>query len=258
MATRSKTRPRRSVSSKNSMPRRSNSSSTLLHVGEAEAEVAGQVLVVELELARRCSPSSRRPRAAARAAPATAPPAARAGGCADAQRVQQLQPQALPLVERRADVALQRLEAARRQRRARRPPPSPRRARRAETGNTSGVTPSSAARSRPRTAITSRAAPASVSRMSILLIDDHDLLAPVADRLQEGALALGERAVGGGDEQHQVGAGHELARQRLVLADHGVGARRVHDVDRRAAAPPARSRASSAVGPAARARPSGP
>ena len=36
---------------------------------------------------------------------------------------------------------------------------------------------------------------------------------------------------GGGHEQDEVRARHELARQRLVLAQDGVGAGRVHDVD---------------------------
>ena len=64
------------------------------------------------------------------------------------------------------------------------------------------------------------------------LVDHHhDLLAPLADALQEDPLALGERAVGGGHEQHQVGARHEVAGDRLVLAVDGVGARGVDDVD---------------------------
>ena len=64
------------------------------------------------------------------------------------------------------------------------------------------------------------------------LVDHHhDLLPPVADALKEGALALGERAVGGGDEEDHVRAGDELARDRLVLAVDGVGAGRVDDVD---------------------------
>jgi hypothetical protein len=64
------------------------------------------------------------------------------------------------------------------------------------------------------------------------LVDhDHDLLPPVADALEEGALALGERTVGRGDEEHHVRAGHELAGDRLVLAVDGVGARGIDDVD---------------------------
>ena len=64
------------------------------------------------------------------------------------------------------------------------------------------------------------------------LVDhDHDLLPPVADPLEEGALALGERAVGRGHEQDQVRPGDEVAGDRLVLAVDGVGARGVDDVD---------------------------
>ena len=49
--------------------------------------------------------------------------------------------------------------------------------------------------------------------------------------LQEGPLRLREGAIGAGDEEHQVAAGHEVAADGLMLAQHGVGARRVHDVD---------------------------
>ena len=64
------------------------------------------------------------------------------------------------------------------------------------------------------------------------LVDhDRDLLAPLADVRHELALALGERAVGGGDEEDQVGAGHELLGQRLVLADDGVRAGGVDERD---------------------------
>ena len=64
------------------------------------------------------------------------------------------------------------------------------------------------------------------------LVDhDDDLLAPVLDVLQERPLALGERPVGRGDEQHEVGLRHELAGEPFVLAKDGVGARRIDDVD---------------------------
>jgi hypothetical protein len=49
------------------------------------------------------------------------------------------------------------------------------------------------------------------------------------DRLEKGPLAFGERAIGGGDEEHQVGAGDEFPGQGLVLPQHRVGARGVHD-----------------------------
>ena len=68
----------------------------------------------------------------------------------------------------------------------------------------------------------------------VLVEDEHDLLAPLPDRLEEGPLALGEGPVGRCDEQHQVRAGHELAGERLVLAQDGVRARRVHDARSRA------------------------
>ena len=64
-----------------------------------------------------------------------------------------------------------------------------------------------------------------------LVDDDDDLLAPVPDRRHECPLALGERAVGGGDEEDQVGARHELLGELLVLADDGVGARGIDDRD---------------------------
>jgi len=64
------------------------------------------------------------------------------------------------------------------------------------------------------------------------LVDHHDdLLAPFADLREELALALGEGAVGGGDEQHQVGPRHEPARQQPVRAGDGVGAGGVDHVD---------------------------
>ena len=48
---------------------------------------------------------------------------------------------------------------------------------------------------------------------------------------RELALAFGERAVRGGDEQDQVGARHEAPRQQLVLARDRVGAGRIDQVD---------------------------
>ena len=64
-----------------------------------------------------------------------------------------------------------------------------------------------------------------------LVDDDHDLLAPGANRFDEGAFGLGERPVSRGDEQDEIGPRHELGRQALVLADDGVRARRVDDVE---------------------------
>ena len=65
-----------------------------------------------------------------------------------------------------------------------------------------------------------------------LVEKDHDLLAPLADRLEERPLALRVGPVRRRDEEHEVGAGQEIAGERLVLAEHGVGAGRVHDRDR--------------------------
>ena len=64
-----------------------------------------------------------------------------------------------------------------------------------------------------------------------LVHHEHDLLAPLADLLQEAALALGEWPVGGGDEEDEVGAGDEVAGELLVPPDDRVGPGRVHDVD---------------------------
>ena len=70
-----------------------------------------------------------------------------------------------------------------------------------------------------------------VSQEIDLVDDDDDLLAPVPDRLHECPLALGERAVRGGHEEDHVGARHELLGELLVLANDGVGARRIDDRD---------------------------
>ena len=66
----------------------------------------------------------------------------------------------------------------------------------------------------------------------VALVDDHDdFLAPPANVLHEAAFGLGEGAIGGRDEKHQIGAGNELRGHRLVLADDGVGAGGVDDAD---------------------------
>ena len=49
--------------------------------------------------------------------------------------------------------------------------------------------------------------------------------------LHEAAFGLGEGAIGGRDEKHQIGAGNELRGHRLVLADDGVRAGRIDDAD---------------------------
>ena len=135
-------------------------------------------------------------------------------------------------IERRADVALEIGEADRRATgRARTGSPSfARSARRAETGKISGF----AAEQRLRVLGDERAhllAIFGALEHVDLVDDDDDLLAPVADGLEERALALGERPIGRRDEQHEVGLRHELAGQPLVLAEDRVGARRVDDVE---------------------------
>ncbi len=109
-------------------------------------------------------------------------------------------------------------------------PVLPRRARRAATGKISGAKPRRV-RAFSATKARMRSMSSAVSTDVDLVDHDHDLLPPVADALEEGALALGERAVGRGDEEHQVRARHELAGDRLVLAMDGVGARGIDDVD---------------------------
>ncbi len=67
--------------------------------------------------------------------------------------------------------------------------------------------------------------------MSILLITNTIFFPHSRICSRNVALAFGERAVGRGDEEHQVGAGNEVAGQLLVSPDDRVGPRRVHDVD---------------------------
>ena len=101
---------------------------------------------------------------------------------------------------------------------------------RALTEKSGGAIPSTFSLFAGRSARTSSSSLCRVDEVP-LVDDEHDLLAPVADALEKQPLGLGERAVDRGDEQHQVGARHEVRRERLVLADDGVGARRVDDVD---------------------------
>ncbi len=146
---------------------------------------------------------------------------------ADAQRIEQLQPEAPFVVQRLADVALQRLEAAR--------PPLLRLAALSRLGQPGrdGEDGGHVADERLRRAGDEGHDLIDLGRpQDVDLVDDQDdLLAPVANLLQEAALALGEGAVGRGDEEDEVAAGDELSRQRLVLAHDGVRAGRVHDGD---------------------------
>ena len=64
-----------------------------------------------------------------------------------------------------------------------------------------------------------------------LVEDDDHFFAPVADALQEDALALGEGTIGRGDEEDQITAWHKVLGDLFVAADDGVGTWRVHDVD---------------------------
>ncbi len=67
---------------------------------------------------------------------------------------------------------------------------------------------------------------------NVALVDDDDnLLAPPADVLHEAPLGFGKRAIGRRDEEHQIGTRDELGGHRLVLANDGVGPRRVDDAD---------------------------
>ena len=142
----------------------------------------------------------------------------------DAERIQQLEAQALLLIERRRDVALEIRETGRRQRSpptglpascAARGAPTPRRLRawsRAALRACSATKRLTCSRSSAR------------SSTSILLITIDDLLAPVADVFEERPLAFGERTIRGRHEQHQVGLRHELVGEPLVLAEDRVGA----------------------------------
>ena len=161
---------------------------------------------------------------------------------ADAQRVQQLQPEAAGVVERLADVGLQRLEAAGH------PLVGPaalgRLGQPGRHGEDGGHVAHQIA-GRLGHEVDHLRQVGLVAQDVDLVDDQDDLLTPVANLLQEGAFALGEGAVGRGDEQHQIAAGDELRGQRFVLADDGVGARRIdhgqlaEQIDRRGLNPDA-------------------
>ena len=145
-----------------------------------------------------------------------------------AQRVQQLQLGAARRVQRRRDVILQRLEAARRPERWLSLFGAERELRAHEEDLR--LEPEERARvlCHERTNLRDLRGPFE----DVALVDDHDdFLAPPANVLHEAAFGLGEGAIGGRDEKHQVGAGNELRGHRLVLADDGVGAGRVDDAD---------------------------
>jgi hypothetical protein len=61
--------------------------------------------------------------------------------------------------------------------------------------------------------------------------DEDDLLPPLADEREEPELAGGERLEEAGHEEHEVGARHEAARDLLLHALDGVGARGVDDLE---------------------------
>ena len=61
--------------------------------------------------------------------------------------------------------------------------------------------------------------------------DEHDLLSPLANVREEVELARGQRLEQARDEQHQIRARHELARERLFHPLDRVRPRRIHDVE---------------------------
>src|ERR1700681_2908079 len=63
-----------------------------------------------------------------------------------------------------------------------------------------------------------------------LVEDEDDFLAPPADLLEERALRFRERPIRGGHEQDQVGPRHELGGNRFVLPDDRIRAGRIDNV----------------------------
>ena len=196
-------------------------------VRHAELEIAGQVLLVNVELPLDVVEhleivlQQREP-------VLHEPGVALDDRRADAERVEQLEMHAPRRVERRRDVVLERLEAAGapQLRLPKLGAESQPRAHRKDLG--------AEAEQRARVLGDEAADVFDVARALEdvdLVDDDDDLLAPAAHLLQEDPLGLRERPIGRGHEQDQVGARHELGRDRLVLADDGVGAWGVDDVD---------------------------
>ena len=200
-----------------------------LHVGEAEAEVARQVLAVQLELAVDALhgldvlAQEVEPRVHQRGLAL-----GQAAG-AHAQRVLELQAQALLLVQRGGAVALQRLEAGALQRRG-----VARllglRASRADTGKTSGPHAGRRCALSATKAITCSARPRS-GRMSSLLTTNTIFLphSRIDSRNARSLSVKGRSAEVTKSTRSERGT--NSPRQLLVLAHHGVGAGRVHHVD---------------------------
>ena len=198
-----------------------------IDVRHAELDIAGQVLPVHaellLDLVERGEIVLQQ-----REAVADDRQAALGERRADAERVEQLEMHARGRVERRADVRLERLEAAGRPGRgvALLRPQRQLRADREDLG----VEPEQRVRAL-------RDVPADVGDLLAalqdvdLVDDDHHLLAPAAHLLEKRALGLGERPVGRRDEQHEIGPRDEVRGDALVLADDGVRAGGIHDVD---------------------------
>ncbi len=146
----------------------------------------------------------------------------------DTKRALQLQPEAALLVERVAEIALERFESAR----------APHSwlallGTRRKTG---------ADREDRRTRPQRRLRRVANERQHLLELgflredvdlvhDDDDLLAPGADGLDERALGFGKGTIGGRHEEDEIGARYEVGGQALVLAQNRVRARRVDDVE---------------------------
>ena len=196
-------------------------------VGDAELEVPEQVLLVHRELAldflqrgeivleqrRALLDSARQPRRHRRA---------------DAERIEQLQLHASGRIERVANVLFERFEPARRPHRrvALLCPQRQPRAHREDLGTEPEQRPGAVAHERRH--LLDLALP---FENVDLVDDDDDFLAPAPDLFEERPLGLGERAIGGRHEQHEIRARHELGGDRLVLTHDRVGPRGVDDVD---------------------------